>query len=196
MQPFERWLWAEGGFSLGTAVQYTTAVRPYFRYLAASAIPWDPFPESEAEVYAERLSSSRRVVFQSALKVYRRWREQHEPVETPFPTPKTPRRTAPCVYVVYVKDSHCVKIGHSEHLKHRLAQLRSATPSVILVLKVVPCETRVEARRLERELRRQFHAHHVTGEWFRYAGEVAATYSLDAESVPMTPPPDAEFEPV
>lgn len=66
----------------------------------------------------------------------------------------------PIIYFVAGGDD-LIKIGHTTNLRARLRSLRTASPTELRVLLIIP-----GTRDNEQELHRKFSAHRVGGEWF------------------------------
>jgi hypothetical protein len=78
----------------------------------------------------------------------------------------------------------------TEHASKRLSSMQTGTWRTLVCIAVAPGN-----REVERDLHEAFYPHHVRGEWYRCAGEVAAwvsAHSIDAE---LTQRPRAEKKP-
>lgn len=69
-----------------------------------------------------------------------------------------------CVY--FITDGIYTKIGIADHLKNRLAGIKTANPREINILCVILCKDKEEMRYYENLLHKRFKKDKVRGEWF------------------------------
>lgn len=78
------------------------------------------------------------------------------------------KRNVPHVYFVQNGRSKRVKIGYSSHYRSRVGNIQSGTPDKLRLLGVVRGGKAVES-----ELHKRFASYRISGEWFRFEGELA-----------------------
>jgi Meiotically up-regulated gene 113 len=71
------------------------------------------------------------------------------------------------VYFIYNQDSNAIKIGWARNVQTRLAELQTASPIKLKLLKTIQLETPTEAQSLEKQLHRHFAQLRIQGEWFQ-----------------------------
>lgn len=80
------------------------------------------------------------------------------------------------VYLIAVGDEgRPCKIGISRDAESRLVQLQCASALPLSLLWSIPCASKDDALRLERELHEQFSEHRMSGEWFDLTDEQIVT---------------------
>ena len=67
------------------------------------------------------------------------------------------------LYVIQAKETHYIKIGFTQDVERRLADLQPGCPHELQVLCLILCEN---APAVERLLHKHFAASHIRGEWF------------------------------
>lgn len=77
------------------------------------------------------------------------------------------------------KNNSPVKIGYTQDIDRRLAEIQVHNPYPVSLLFTLPCESLDQAKKLERFLHRQLYKHnHLHGEWF-LLGNISIPKLLD-----------------
>ncbi len=71
------------------------------------------------------------------------------------------------VYFIYNQDSNAIKIGWAGNVQTRLAELQTASPIKLKLLKTIQLESHTEAQSLEKQFHRHFAHLKIQGEWFK-----------------------------
>lgn len=69
------------------------------------------------------------------------------------------------VYLIQMRDSHYYKVGITNNIKARMHTLQSGNPFELLLRNSIVCNTRKEARQIEKYLLKQFKEYSEKGEW-------------------------------
>jgi hypothetical protein len=86
----------------------------------------------------------------------------------PYPQGGNPDGTL-WLYVIHATGTRAIKIGCSEDVERRLAELQPGCPQPLQVLCMMPCDN---ALALEQLLHKRFARQHLRGEWFELPAEV------------------------
>jgi hypothetical protein len=87
------------------------------------------------------------------------------------------------VYFIYNQDSNAIKIGWAGNVQNRLAELQTASPIKLKLLKTIQLESPAEAQSLEKQLHRHFAHLKIQGEWFK-ADPVLHEFAMGNEKSP------------
>ncbi len=70
-------------------------------------------------------------------------------------------------YVYIIEAKHAIKVGFTDDVDRRLAELQTGSPTRLRVMARFPVESEGAARTLEREMHDQLAPYHLHGEWFQ-----------------------------
>lgn len=71
------------------------------------------------------------------------------------------------IYFILNQDSNAIKIGHAKNIDRRMKSLQTSSPAKLELLKLIPVQGRMEAKKLELSLHQKFSDIRLTGEWFK-----------------------------
>ncbi|KKM24421.1 hypothetical protein LCGC14_1605220 [marine sediment metagenome] len=75
------------------------------------------------------------------------------------------------VYLIFDTGSEYVKIGKAKNVRKRLVALQT-TPTPLILLYTLPCDSQQEAYQLEKQLQKMFRDLKVEKEWFSWSSRI------------------------
>lgn len=76
------------------------------------------------------------------------------------------------VYFALNQDSNAIKVGRTRNLEKRMRTLQISSPARLHLIKFIQIDSYNEAEALEKSLHQQVSALKLSGEWFKFEGEL------------------------